>query len=201
MQILLRTSFYRVSSKDSKASTAHCVLPHSYLYTSYPSKMSIILETQSPLISGHTLPLSVVRMSHKCNFCSTTLFVPLYFPLYSWLDSFSAAINLYTIKGLGEHINWKMDYITLRASLSLPPVSRNGISPDLSFLTSQRIFPLDFWQHLVFRLQCHALLFSFFSLLTQKCVDEPWTPSEVGGKGTANPEKPKVENSRKLHRQ
>lgn len=119
---------------DSKASTPHRVLPHSYLYTSYSGKMSIILETQSPLISGHMLPLPVVRMSSKCNFCSSTLFhstflcVPALIP-FQLLSIYAPS------KGEGSILIEKMDYINLRASLSLPPVSRNGISPDLSFLT------------------------------------------------------------------
>lgn len=114
---------------DPQTSPPHCILLHSHLHTSHPGRMSITLKFQ--LVSNHMPPISIVQMSGKYNFCSIALFVPLCFCLYS----FSAAINLFTGKEWGKHINWKTDYTALKALLLLPPVSRNGISRGVFSLT------------------------------------------------------------------
>ena len=117
----------------SKMSTSCCVLLHSYIFPDYPGITSTTLKIQLPLTSDHMLLFSVVQMSDKCDFCSISLFVPFVFLLCSFLYSFSAAINLYTIKRTEKHINWKIDYITLKACLQCLGTAFSLI--DLSALT------------------------------------------------------------------
>lgn len=126
--MLLHTSFFCDTSKHIPR-RAHLVRSCCPAISPLATQVQcpLFFKTLSPLISDHMLPFSAVQMSEKCNFCSIALFVPVFFPLCFFLYSFSAAINLYTIKGEGKHSNWKIDYITLRGLLA---VSRNGISPD-----------------------------------------------------------------------
>lgn len=180
-------------------STPPCGLLHSY-HTGYPGIMSIILKIHSPLISDHVLPFSVVQMSDKCDFCCIALFVPVFFPLCSFLYSFSAAINLYTVKGGGKHINWKLDYITLRICLHvqewhfpwliyLPWLNRGFFhwSDNIMCSDSGVMLCYSHYSHKNVLMGCGQIKF---------IIIQRWDNRAI-----ANPGDPKVQNFRKLYKQ
>lgn len=170
------------------------------IHTGYPGIMSIILKIQSPLISDHVLPFSVVQMSDKCDFCCIALFVPVFFPLCSFLYSFSAAINLYTVKGGGKHINWKLDYITLRVCLHvqewhfpwliyLPWLNRgfSHWSDNIMCSDSDVMLCYSHYSHKNVLMGCEQIKF---------IIIQRWDNRAIANSGD-----PKVQNFRKLHKQ